>query len=199
VRAIARALARPVVGLIVGLVFVCTLAFSSFESTFAQFLHERFGTGPSTVAFLFVAIGVTNALVQGVLVRRLAKRFKEPSLIAAGALGIGLGFASLLLARGTPSLLGSIVLISIGAGLLNPALSGLVSRRASAHEQGEVLGSFQAMSAMGRILGPMWGESTYFRWGARAPHLTGALLEGLACVLAATRLKAQNDRLEEGP
>src|SRR5512143_1183415 len=106
VRSIAQALARPVAGLILVLALVCTTAFSSFESTFAQFLHERLGSGPSTVAWVFVVIGVTNALVQGVFVRRLVPRFGEARLVAAGALTIGAGFAALLYAGSFASVIG---------------------------------------------------------------------------------------------
>jgi multidrug resistance protein len=191
-RAIGEALKRPVVGLILVLTLVCTVAFSSFESTFAQFLHDRFGSDATTVAMIFVVIGVTNALVQGLLVKRLVPRFGEARLVAAGTFVLASGFLSLLFSRSFPALVAATLLVSLGAGLLNPSLSGLVSKASHAHEQGEVLGSFQSMSAIGRILGPIWGENAFLRWGSRAPHATGALFEAVACLLAAVRLPVQN-------
>jgi multidrug resistance protein len=199
VRSIALALTRPVAGLILVLALVCTTAFSSFESTFAQFLHARLGSGPSTVAWIFVLIGVVSATVQGGLMRRLVPRFGEARLISAGAFGIAAGFATLVFVKGIGTVVLAVVLISIGAGLLNPSLSALVSKATSAHEQGEVLGAFQAMASMGRIVGPIWGENAYLRWGSRAPHTTGALLELGASLLAAARLRAQNRRVEDSP
>jgi DHA1 family tetracycline resistance protein-like MFS transporter len=196
VRAVVRSLKRPLAGAVLLLAFVCTCAFATFESTFAQFLHGRFRADPSTVAWLFVVIGVTSAVVQGALVRRLVPRFGEARLVTAGTLALSCGFALLVFASSFPALVGTIVLISIGAGVLNPSLSGLLSKRTSPHEQGEALGSYQSMTAMGRIVGPIWGENTFLRFGAVGPYATGALLELLACVLAVARLEAHNGGVE---
>jgi DHA1 family tetracycline resistance protein-like MFS transporter len=196
VASIAHAIARPVVGLVLVVALLCTSAFSSFEATFAQFLHERLGSSPSDVAWIFVFVGVLVALVQGFLVRRLVPRFGEARLVAAGALFIASGFGTLLFARSLVVVLLAIALSSLGAGLLNPSLSGLASKSAHAHEQGEVLGSFQAMASVGRIVGPMWGESTYLTFGSRAPHASAAVVEVLAGLLAATRLRADNAKVE---
>ena len=54
--------------------FVTTTAFANFESTFAQFLSLRLGTGPSTVAWFFVFVGVCSVVVQGGLVRPPRRR-----------------------------------------------------------------------------------------------------------------------------
>jgi DHA1 family tetracycline resistance protein-like MFS transporter len=193
---IVRALGRPVVGLVLILALLCTAAFSCFESTFAQFLHERLSSTPSDVAWVFVFVGVMSAIVQGVLVKRLAPRFGEARLVAAGALFIAAGFGTLILARNVPTVLLGVLLIALGSGLLNPSLSGLASKSAHAHEQGEVLGSFQAMASMGRIVGPMWGESVYLTLGSRAPHATAAAVEVVAGLLAAARLRADNTHVE---
>jgi DHA1 family tetracycline resistance protein-like MFS transporter len=187
-RALARSFARPLTALVLVLALVNTGAFANFESTFAQFVHGRFGTTPSAVAWLFVEVGVVSAFVQGYLVRRLVRRWGEPALVAAGTLVLALGFLALVFVGSTLALVGTIVLMALGAGLVNPSLSGLLSKRTPAHEQGEALGAFQSMTAMGRILGPIWGENTFLRLGAKGPYLTGVVLEGLAALLARARL-----------
>jgi predicted MFS family arabinose efflux permease len=187
-RGLARSFARRLVGVVLVLALVNTGAFANFESTFSQFVHGRFGMGPSAVAWLFVEVGVVSAFVQGYLVRRLVRRYGEPALVAAGTFVLALGFLALVFAASTLALVGTVVVMALGAGLVNPSLSGLLSKRTPAHEQGEALGAFQSMTAMGRILGPMWGENTFLRFGAKGPYATGIVLEGLAALLARARL-----------
>lgn len=197
-RSVLHALKRPLVGVILALAFINTGAFANLESTFSQFVHARFGSGPTAVAWLFVVIGVVAAFVQGFLVKRLVPRIGEPAVIAWGTAVLAVGFVVLVFVRNLPELIGAIVLMALGSGLVNPSLSSLLSKRASEHEQGEALGSFQSMTAMGRIFGPLWGENTFLRLGAIGPYATGAILETVALVLAGTRLRRQNAKLE-GP
>lgn len=190
--ALRRAFRRPDIGALLVLSFVTTTAFASFESTFAQFLSGKFSAGPSTVAWFFVFVGICIALVQGVLVRRLAPLFGEARLIVAGAATLLAGFVALLLAASVLGVLFAIVLMATGTGLLTPSMAALVSRRTAPEEQGEMLGAFQSMASLGRVAGPFWGENVYLRYGARGPHLTGIALEGLVLVLSARNLLRDN-------
>ena len=83
--------------------------------------------------------------------------------------------------------------MAVGSGLSNPALMGFVSRRTPPTEQGEVLGSLQSMSALGRIAGPFWGEMVFLRVGHVGPHVTGLVLELAALLLGAFRLLGGKD------
>ncbi|MEO6325846.1 MAG: MFS transporter, partial [Thermoanaerobaculia bacterium] len=191
-KALARSFSLRGVGILILIGGVATTAFATFEVTFSQFLHGTFALGPSRVAWIFVIIGVTSATTQGVLIRRLIPRLGEEKLIALGTGLLGTGFLLLLFVRDVRSLIPVIVLLAFGSGLLNPSLSGLVSRRAPAEAQGEVLGSFQAVSSLGRIIGPFWGENVFLRFGPIGPYGTAALLEGAALTLSGIQLRRQN-------
>jgi DHA1 family tetracycline resistance protein-like MFS transporter len=197
--ALRRSFANPVVAPLLVLTLVATTAFSSFEVSLSQHLHGRFGFDPSHVAFVFVAIGLTSAFTQGLLVRRLAARFGEARLVAAGASLLVAGFAAMVFASERVALIGSVVLIALGAGLLNPSLSSLVSRRAARHSQGEVLGAFQGMGSLGRIVGPFWGENAYLRFHAPGAYGTAAVLEALALILGLRAASRENAPRPEGP
>jgi DHA1 family tetracycline resistance protein-like MFS transporter len=185
---------RKETGPLLFLSLVMTAAFSNFEATFAQFLSAHFGAGPSTVAWFFVAVGVSIALVQGVLVRRLVGFFGEARLVVAGMAILVLGFLSWLVVGAVPGVLGAIALMALGTGLATPTLAALISRRSGSEEQGEVLGAFQSMSALGRVAGPFWGENVYLRFGPHSPHVTGAVLDALALALSAPSLLSENRR-----
>ena len=190
--ALARSFRLRGVGFLILIGGVATTAFATFEVTFSQFVHGTFSLGPSSVAWLFVVIGVTSALTQGVLIRRLVPRLGEGKIIAWGIGFLCCGFLLLLAVRSVSALIPVIVLLAFGSGLLNPALTGLVSRRTPPEAQGEVLGSFQAVSSLGRIVGPFWGENVFLRFGPIGPYGTAALLEGVALALSGNQLRREN-------
>ena len=181
-------LRRPVVGLLLFLSLITGTAFASFESTFSQFLKARFSFTPANVAWVFVMVGVVSALIQGGLIRRLVPIVGEAKLIVGGTFALALAFGLMIGISSRAALAGTAVLLAVGSALLNPSLMGYVSRRTAPTQQGEVLGSFQSMSALGRIVGPFWGENVFLRYGAVGPYGTGVVLEALACVLAAAQL-----------
>jgi MFS transporter, DHA1 family, tetracycline resistance protein len=188
---LARAFRRPGVGPLLLLTLVTTTAFSMFESTFAQFVALRLSAGPATVAWFFVFVGVCSAVVQGGLVRRLVPRFGEERLVVASyALSI-VGFVGLRFATSVPLLLLAIAVLAFGIGGARANLSALVSRRSLPSEQGEMLGAYQSMGSLGRVLGPFGGENLYFRAGADWPHWAAAVLDGGALALSATALMGE--------
>ena len=191
---LAKAFRRPEIGALMLLSLVTTTAFSMFESTFAQFVSLRLSAGPSTVAWFFVFIGVCSAFVQGVLVRRLVKRFGEGRLVVAGGVLLIAGFLGLKIADSVPLLLVMIATIALGIGITTPTLSSLVSKRSAAAEQGEILGAYQSMSSLGRVFGPFGSENLYFHLGPDWPHVAAAALEAGALALSGAGLLRENAR-----
>jgi len=182
--ALVRALKNPRVAAILGIFFLITFAFSNFEATFAQFLHDVFGASPSRVAFFFVYVGVLIALVQGGLISPLTRAFGEKALVAAGALAVAVALAALPFSPALTIVMIALVPLTIGIGATNPALSSLVSKESSPENRGTVLGAFQSVSSLGRILGPLCGEVAYFRLGKFGPHWTGAAVATAAGLLS---------------
>jgi MFS transporter, DHA1 family, tetracycline resistance protein len=191
---LAKAFRRPEIGALMVLTLVTTTAFATFESTFAQFVSLRLSAGPSTVAWFFVFVGVCSAVVQGVLVRRLVKRFGEGRLVVTGAVLLIAGFAGLRFAVSVPLLLVMIATIALGIGITTPTLSSLVSKRSAAAEQGEILGAYQSMGSLGRVFGPFGSENLYLRLGPDWPHVVAAALEAGALALSTAGLLRENDR-----
>lgn len=179
-----RALAHPCLGLVLLIYFAATTAFSGFEVTFAQYFSHRFALGAREVSFLLVGIGLVGVIVQGGLIGRLAKRFGESKLVASGLLitGVSFGFAPY-----APTLaLSAAVLgaMAVGVGITNPSLSALASELADPDEVGGVLGIYQGLASLGRILGPFAGEISYGELGEAWPMRLASLVF-LGCALMA--------------
>ncbi len=172
--ALRRALAHREVGAILLLFFLATFAFSNFEATFALLLQGRFGLSMAGVAYLFVFLGILAAVVQGGLVGRLARRYGERKLVVAGALLLLPAYAALTRVATLPRLAALLAFLALGAGLTGPSLSSLVSRLSAEDEQGGVLGLYQSMASLARIIGPFWGVFAFERFGQEAPYWTAA-------------------------
>jgi MFS transporter, DHA1 family, tetracycline resistance protein len=73
-----------------------------------------------------------------------------------------------------------IVFFTVGSGLLEPSLGGLLSRAAGPRQQGIVMGGNQSLESLARILGPLWGGVLYVSFGHASPYLSAAVFAGLA-------------------
>jgi MFS family permease len=94
-------------------------------------------------------------IIQGGLIGRLVRRFGEPRLALAGAIGMGAGLAWLAVSASVGTMFGATILVGIGNSLLMPTLSSLASRSAEAAWQGRALGVMQSGGSLARWLGPL--------------------------------------------
>lgn len=163
--------------------FLLTFAFAALEATFSLWADRRWSFTASEVAYLFAYIGVLVTLVQGGLVGPLVRRLGERRLAAAGAVSLALGLLGIPLAPSIAGLAGALALLAFGQGTTVPAIASLISRAAPTGEQGRLLGVSQSLSALGRVLGPVWGGIAFGRIGIGAPYLTGAAVVAGALVL----------------
>ena len=182
--AILGAIRHPTVGRWILLTGVFVFAFAAMESTFTLFAVHEHQLKPEEIGRMFAVVGVVGAIVQGGLIHRLVKRFGEAALLPPAFLLVATGlfwmpFATL----GFPLLVDFGVLAS-GQGVVSPALQSLVSRGVPADEQGEMMGSNQAMGALARVFGPAAGGLLFERVSFGAPFLMGGALMVLAAALS---------------
>jgi DHA1 family tetracycline resistance protein-like MFS transporter len=174
--ALRDALARPVLAQLLAVFFLSTLAFSGMETTFAWWALAQFGWGPRSTGFVFFYVGLLSALLQGVLIGPLARRWGEERLMLGGLALIALGLLVLPFAADLPLLLIAVTLLAVGNGAAAPSLSSLISRRAGVREQGEVMGVAQSAGALARVLGPLVAGALFAELGRGSPFLCGAIL-----------------------
>jgi DHA1 family tetracycline resistance protein-like MFS transporter len=198
IEAMREAFALPGVGLAMAVNFLVILSFTNLDQTFTFFCDDRFGIDERGTGYVLAFIGIVAAGVQGGLVRSLAKRFDEATLMRAGALVQSMAFAGLV-AAGTlgarPLLYASGGLLALGNGLTQPTTSAFISRRAPPDRQGGTLGTNQSFASLARTFGPALGGWLYGSVGSRAPYAAASLGMVLAFLLALGLRKSQDRAL----
>ncbi|MEZ6017253.1 MAG: MFS transporter [Planctomycetota bacterium] len=184
--------------------FVYSCAFGAMEFSLVFLATEFLGYGPMDNAKLFVFIGLTIALVQGGLVRRLVPKLGERVVAARGLSITLLGFVGLGMvafdfaaggARGALLWVGA-GLVAVGTSLVMPSFSTLASRYVPDDRQGFALGVFRSLGSLARVVGPLAGGVMYYSLGGWSPYLIGAAVL-LAPIAAANRLPAPPERAED--
>ncbi|MGO8918082.1 MAG: MFS transporter [Stellaceae bacterium] len=176
---------RPMLRRLIVLLFVTVTAFAGMETTFALWARSAYGWGPREVGYNFLFVGLVLVAVQGGLIGKLSRRFGEARLVLAGAGMIALGLALLPAALAVWRLLLVDTLLALGMGLLNPAITSLISQQADIDERGGVLGVSQSASSLSRILGPAAAGPLFELCGRDAPYYAGAVVMVLVVALAA--------------
>jgi len=122
-------------------------------------------------------------LTQAVLMRRIAKRFRDQSIAQAGLVIQTCAYSLIAFAKVPLTMFVATSLSSVGVGITTPALSGIVSNSVSDSEQGVMLGTVQSVTAVTRIIGPLWAGFVFDWLGPGAPYWSGAVFIGIAAVL----------------
>jgi len=136
-----------------GVTFLCTLAHDSLPSTFVYYADYRYHWTPLTIGFVLATVGICFGLVQGALVCRIVGSLGERLALIVGLLFGTIGFAIYgLAAYGWIFWLG-IPVMSLW-GLSGAAAQGMMSRRVSPSEQGQLQGAISSLRGISGMLGP---------------------------------------------
>jgi len=189
-------LKRPGIRGLLLVAFLSILAFSALENTFAFLAADAFDIQEHDVSYVFVYIGVVAVLVQGGLVRPLVRRFGERKLLIVGLALQAVTFVALPYARTVTGMLLVLAPMSLGTGLTQPTLSALLSKLARKEDQGGTMGLGESASAFGRIIGPIFGTTSY-TMAMAFPYVAGGVLMAIAAAVAAS-LRPGPD-VEDGP
>jgi MFS family permease len=181
-----QAFARPGIPRAGFVNFVLVLSFTVLDQTFRYFTADEFKMTALDTGLVFCFIGVVAACVQGGLIRPLAKRFDESTLIRIGTGVQAVGFAALAAspAYGRFALYASGGLLAIGNGITQPTVAAYVSKRADPKAQGATLGTNQSAAALARVFGPAFGGWVYGSFGPSSPYVGGAVGMVIATLVA---------------
>jgi MFS family permease len=206
-RALRQALATPSIGLLLAGIFVCVFSLASFETTLGILIkHEEGYSSPfrfswRQVCLTYALVGVMLVVIQGGLVRPLAKRVSEGTLAELGALIEVLGFGVMVQAIRSESvglLFGALALIVSGFAFMQPTLNALLSRRTDPAKQGGILGIGQSVSALARIGGSLVGIPLLM-YEITLPFFLSAALMAATLLLVAIASRRGRDYDEAAP
>jgi len=168
--------------------FIFTFSFALFMSGFPLFAERRFTWhdkpfGPREVGYVYAYVGLLGIILQGGLIGRLVKRFGEQKLIRFGFLFAAIGFGMLGFTYSIPMLLVQSGLTGVGTGGMRPALTSLITQKASRSEQGTVLGLTQSLMSVSQITAPFIGGLLINLYWLKAWALLGAGVSALGLLL----------------
>ncbi|MBA4147105.1 MAG: MFS transporter [Verrucomicrobia bacterium] len=187
-------MSNPTMGLLIGIFFLATFCFASFETTIGLLVSKNFnleistGKGAETIAYLISYCAILGALVQGGAIGKLVKKMGEPKLIASSLIIAAVGMALIPYLHTWGFLLIGLGVFSIGSQLTRPPVFGMISMLTSANEQGTTMGVAQSIGSLARILGPMFAAMTFEKHPS-FPYLVCAALSFMTGVLAWRLLK----------
>lgn len=170
-----------------------TILFSAFEFTLTFFYKLEFGLSPTQIGFIFFYIGITLAIGQGGIVRRMSGRIAEKKIALAGFSLIPLPL--LLLGFSAPYVAISMLVLfplTIGASFIQPALSSLASLILPEEKQGVGLGVFRSASSLARAIGPLAGA--YLYWFTNIQVTYAILMAGFLILLLTAKKLPQTQK-----
>jgi DHA1 family tetracycline resistance protein-like MFS transporter len=132
-----------------------------YPSTFNYYGAVAFGWDSKTIGLALGAVGICSAIVSAGLVGPVIKRHgPTKTVIFAFLVCAAVFYAYAFIGQGWMVF----VLIPLGApgGLLNPALSQIMTARVPRNAQGELQGALASVQALGNIVSPLIMTQTFF-------------------------------------
>jgi DHA1 family tetracycline resistance protein-like MFS transporter len=177
---------EPALGPLLWQFLAFALTFSLFMTGFPLFAERRFEWngnpfGAKEVGYVYAYLGFLGVILQGGLMGRLVKVFGEITLVRAGFFVAMAGLAALAFTHSIPIMLVVAAAASLGTGLNRPALTSLITQRASRSEQGAVLGITQSLNSLSAIVAPtvagfLIDHSLLAVWALLAAIISGTAL-----------------------
>lgn len=178
---------------LVGFLFFFPL--TAYQAMGSTFLKDVLNLGPAGIGTILFVIGVVDIVAQGYLTHLLLPRLGEIKVTMLGLIIIVVGYAMYASAPLAPSLLLmyiTVIVVVLGDGLVEPALSGLIANNAEPNMQGRVQGANQSMQSAARAVGPLYGGYLYHT-GKSMPYLGNMLITSMAAIALFLSVKKIKD------
>jgi MFS family permease len=93
------------------------------------------------------------------------------------------GLIFLAYAQAAWMLYAGLFFLALGSAMVIPCLTSLISFYSPKHMQGQSLGVFRSLGALGRVIGPIYASLVYWKFGSVSAYLIGAGLILLPAIL----------------
>lgn len=183
-------LRMPAILLILIVGFGTQVSFFSFQTTFVLWAEHLLFPNESqsfvslAVSLILTLIGIMGVITQIWLVGPMVKRFGEMNLVVGGTLARAIGFGLLAAFPTVAAAIGTIPLLSIGAGVALPSLIALLTFAAPPNARGGVIGLNQSANALGSVLGPLIAGFLFDTVSPNAPMIAASVIMLLTVLIA---------------
>ena len=180
---------HPGLPLLLVVTFLYQIAHDALPSTWTFFSMRQFDWSPRQVGLSLAMVGLSSAIVQGLLLGPIIRRIGETRAVRVGFLVGIVSMAGYALAPVT----WMYPLIGFGAffGLAMPSMQSMMSAQVPANAQGELQGAMAGVQSISAVIAPLVMTQLFF-WATRpgvsspfagAPMLLGAALLACAALL----------------
>lgn len=179
--ALRHVITRPILKRFCMFIFMVSLTAALMEPVIPLLVGNRYGWGPLNLGYIFTAVGLVIAVVQGGLIGRMTKAFGEKNMVR---IAFAMLITGLLIIINTPISYGvvlGLMFTGVGTTLFTTSMSALVSHRAGPTERGLVMGVVQSMQSLGRSAGPLVTGAMFAYW-EELPYVAGVVLMSAAFI-----------------
>jgi len=176
-----HALRRPFISTLLSVRFLFSLAFSTFTTIFALFAQKELLLNADQTGYLLAYAGFLIVLVQGIVIERLVRVFRDGPLIFYSIIMMVLALAGW--AYSSTVLLVVLVMIplTLASGVFRTIVSSSLTKTVEDDEIGGILGISMSLDSLTRVVAPAAGGFLMESIGTGAPALFSAAL--LAAIL----------------
>ncbi len=187
------------VGRLATVLALCALAQFVMYTSWVLYTTFKFGWGPLQNGYSMAAVGVTGALVQGVLLSRLLARFSAWRLAVLGLASSTLAYTLFGLAT-QGWMMFAVILANLLGATVAPVFQSIISRSADEKSQGKTMGAVSGINSLMAVVAPLFSAPLMTAvshlprgdWRIGAAFYFCALLQ--ACGLLLTFLHARAAR-----
>jgi MFS transporter, DHA1 family, tetracycline resistance protein len=181
-----------VIGLIIAILFY-QMAHGANPSVWSFYTIEKFAWTPRDIGWSLALVGISLALVEGVLIRFIVPRLGEKRSVYVGYIIGAVGFAGFAMADTGTAMLLWILPWSL-MGIAGPSLRAIVANQVPANGQGELSGAIASMISLTAILSPILMTQTfgYFANKGTSVYFPGAPFLLAACLIVVALLIVQH-------
>lgn len=184
-----QVLSNPSIGFLIILFFFIIFSIANIYGTFAILGYKFYHFSDLQNGMLFTITGGVGAIIQAGFIRTLSQKLSDKTLVLIGIFFMMMGLGFLPYGGNFWGVAFIISLMAIGSGILQPIIPSMISKNTSEDQQGATLGFSQSISALARVLGPLWGGFSYDFLGYQYPFITGSFFTMITLIVAFFMLK----------
>ncbi|XP_066155529.1 major facilitator superfamily domain-containing protein 10 [Euwallacea fornicatus] len=154
--------------------FVYMFIYSGLEFTITFLTHHVFNYSSMQQGWMFFAIGVTMAIIQGTYVRKVPPQ-KTKATAILGLWIIIPSFVCVGVAQGVLMLYFGLFLYAVSTAMVVPSITTLASQYGTEKQKGTVMGIFRSLGALARALGPIVASIAFWSIGSQVTYLIGSV------------------------
>ena len=171
----------------------CTwVGLGAVQSTLVLFTGYRYGWGPQLNGVVLSGLGLSQAVVEGLLLRHVTALVGDRRTAIIGYVSGALGYGIIALALAGWTMWPAVALVALG-GLATPSVRSMVSGRGKFDNQGEMQGLLSAVEGLTAVAAPLVTAGLFYMFTANTLPVTfpGApfVLAAAGAVLAAILIR----------